>query len=168
MLELEVEVEGTLVTLQFEHSLVSVSKWESRTKIAFHTVRQKSPQELIDYFKDMLLPGLIDEDYVYALSAEQMEELTKYINEKQTASSVPDMPKKPNYETMTSELIYYWMVEMGIPFEPTNTWHLSRLLMLIEIKGYKSQPKKKRPVREVWSDWIAQNEAQKKKLGITG
>lgn len=167
MLELKVLDEDREVILRFEHSLLSVSKWESRRKIAFLTNRQKTNEELIEYFQDMLL-GETSPNLVFSLSPDQQTDLVTYMNTPQTASSVPDDGKKKfNSETITSELIYFWMVALKINWE-AETWHLSRLMMLVQIVNHKQQPVKKRNPREVLSDWSQQNEERKKRFGISG
>lgn len=167
MLELEVENEGKMVTLQFEHSLRSLSKWESKYLVAFLAQREKTPSEMLDYYQCMLLSPA-EPELVYLLSPKQMDELTNYINANLTASSVPnDGPPQYNPEITTSELIYFWMVALKINWEAQD-WHLSRLMMLIQITSYKQQPPKKRNPREVLSDMRKENERRKKLLNTSG
>lgn len=167
MLTLTVQNDQQQLELKFEHSLLSLSKWEARTKKPWLSRDPKSPGQLMDYFQDMLLPPEDDPDLVFLLKPEQMEALVNYIGDSQTASSVPDDGKKEfNPEVITSELIYYWMVAMKIPFQPAETWHLNRLMMLIQITNFKNQPPKKRSASDVMADWYAKNKEQKKRLGI--
>lgn len=170
MLELTVLTDEAAVTLEFEHSLLSISKWEAKYKKAFMTDRQKTPGELIDYYEMMLMTPGADKRLVYALEPQQLEDLANYINEQRTASSVPvDKNQQGQSETITSELMYYWLTALRIPFQPTETWHITRLLMLVQIVGYKQQPaKEKRKPAEVMQDWRAINERQKKMLGTRG
>ena len=169
MLELQVHDGEMEVTLQFEHSLLSLSKWEGRTQKPFLTTVQKSPSELVEYFQDMLVSPESDPNVVYGLNPGQLDRLSDYINESLTASSVPDDgPRKFNAEQITSELIYYWMSALRVPFYPTETWHLSRTMMLIQIAGYKQQPPKKRKPAEVMSDWRRLNDERKKKYNSNG
>lgn len=171
MLELKVHDGDKVVTLRFEHSLLSLSKWEAKTKKAFLVKREKTPAELYLYFECMLLPPEDDPNLVVLINPEQMEQLTNYINEPQTASSVPIEEKKViDEETITSELIYWWLAALRIPFEPTNSWHLSRTVMLVQIGGYKSQPedKKKKRAAPNMADWRRINEERKKKFGTNG
>lgn len=170
MLELAVYQGEERIVLQFEHSLLALSKWESRTKKAFLSTPTKTSSEMIDYYQDMLL-GDSDPDLVYSLSPEQMDRLTEYINDPMTASSVPPAGpgvNAPN-EIVTSELIYYQMTALRIPFV-AETWHLTRLLMLIAITAYKSQPpdKNKRSKAETMADWRQINERRLKKYNTTG
>jgi hypothetical protein len=169
VLELKVHDGEREVVLKFEHSLLSLSKWESKYKKAFLTNAQKTPGELVDYFQMMLVTPEEATDLVLSLDPGQMEELANYINEVRSASSVPDEGKKQtNQEIVTSELIYYWLSALRISFQPTETWHLSRIMMLVQIAGYKQQPEKKRRPREVWTDWIQENERRKKLFKTEG
>lgn len=167
MIELKVVNEGKVVRLQFEHSLRSLSKWESKNKIAFLAGREKTPAQMVDYYRCMLLSPE-DPDLVYLLDPSQMEELTNYINENQTASSVPNEgPTQYNPETTTSELVYFWMTALKINWEAQD-WHFSRLMMLVQITSYKQQPPKKRNPREVLSDMRRENERRKKLFNTSG
>jgi len=169
MLELQVENEGQIVTLQFEHSLRSLSKWESKYKIAFLASREKTPTQMVDYYQCMLLSPEVDPNLVYALEAEQLERLSEYINENQTASSVPqeETTSQYNAEVTTTELVYFWMTALKINWEAQD-WHFSRLMMLIQITGYKQQPPKKRNPAKVMSDWRKENERRKKLFNTSG
>lgn len=167
MLELKVhDDEGREVVLELEHSLLSLSKWESKYKKAFLSDASKLPSEMIEYFQDMLVSPEVDRNLVFALAPEQLDEIAAYINDPQTASSVPPPDKGPA-ETITSELIYYWLVGLQIPFS-AETWHLNRLMMLVQIANFKQQPPKKRNAVEVMRDWRAENEARKKKFNTSG
>lgn len=169
MLELKVHDGDREVVLQFEHSLLSLSKWESKHKVPFMIDRQKTNEEMLDYFVDMLLSPDVDSNLVYGLSPNQMDRIINYINTPQTASSVPpDVKTLYNSETITSELIYYWLSALRVSFQPTETWHISRIMMLVQIAGYKQQPAKKRNPKEVMTDWIRINEERKKKFGTRG
>lgn len=168
MLELDIEYDDQVFKVEFEHSLRALSKWESQFKIAFLASQEKSPSQMLEYYRCMIVTPDIDPDLVYALSVEQMEQLGKYINEDQTASSVPDEgPTQYNPEVTTTELIYYWMVGLKINWEAQD-WHLSRLMMLIRITSYKQQPPKKRSTREVVSDMRRENERRKKLFNTSG
>lgn len=168
MLELNVQTDEGSVNLQFEHSLRSLSKWESKTRKAFLTSDPKPNTDMLLYYQCMMVTPGADPDLIYALSPKQLDDLSSYINENQTASSVPEETKsRYNSEITTSELIYFWMTALKIDWEAQD-WHLSRLMMLIQITGYKQQPPKKRNPVEVMSDWRKENERRKKLLGTSG
>jgi hypothetical protein len=168
VLELRVLNGDQEVVLKFEHSLLSLSKWESRTKRPFYTRDQKTPTELLEYFRDMLVSPEDDPDLVYLLDPKQMDELGTYINAQLTASSVPREDPKYNGEQTTSELIYYWLSQLKIPFHPTETWHLSRTLMLVQIASFKQQPPKKRPVTDTLAKWAKMNDERRQRFNTSG
>ena len=169
MLELTVNMANEEnVLLEFEHSLLSLSKWESKYKKPFLSTTEKTSLEMIHYFQCMLLNKNVKKDIVYRLSPEQLSELSDYINDSMTASSVPQEQSKGSQEIVTSELIYFWLVTLKIPFNPAETWHLNRLMMLIQITNYKNQPDKKRSKAEMMSKWRAANEQRKKQYGTKG
>lgn len=167
MLELKVHDGTELVVLQFEHSLRSLSKWEEKNKRAFLESPSKSSIDMVDYFQDMLVTD-VDSSVVYRLSPDQLDQLSNYVNESRTASSVPKIRgNKGSSEIVTSELIYYWMVALKINWDAQD-WHLTRLMVLIEITNYKSQPEKKQSQAEALQDWNAINEANQKRFGAEG
>lgn len=171
MLELNVYDGEHEVVLKFEHSLLSLSKWESRTKRAFLTNVRKTPEEMIAYYQDMLVSPEDETDLIYLLDPKQLTDLDDYINSKQSASYVPEQKNsKYNPEVTTSELIYYWLVGLQIPFHPVETWHVSRVMMLVQITSFKNQPpeKRKRPDGDTMREWAALNEARLKKYNTTG
>jgi hypothetical protein len=170
VLELKVYDEDREVVLQFEHSLLSLSKWEEKHKKPFLASTSKKHEEMIDYFQEMLLTPGESPTIVYRLSPEQMDQLTDYINESRTASSVPKDTTSTGgvIEIVTSELIYYWLVALEIPFHPVETWHISRLMMLIQITNFKKQPPKKRNPKEALMDWATLNQRNKERFGTTG
>lgn len=168
MLELTVWDEDREVLLKFEHSLLALSKWESRTRRPFLTKEHKSSESLIEYFQDMLVSPEGQPDLVYLLEPEQLDELKTYINSNFTASTVPQQKPEYNPEVTTSELIYYWLVGLQIPFHPVETWHISRLMMLVQITSYKQQPPKKQKSADTMAEWAAINEQRKKDFGTTG
>ena len=130
-------------TLEFEHSLVSISEWESHWCKPFISENEKTEEETIDYIRCMCLTPDVD-DYVFTcMSDDDIRRIKKYIDSPMTASTVNDIESSSNSgEFITSELIYYWMSEHRIDIS-CETWHLNRLLMLIEICNAKRRPPKK-------------------------
>ena len=139
--------------LILEHSLVSISKWESKwhkpylpspTAMKKDAVRPK--EETLDYIRCMTIGDNIDPRVYYGLTNKNMKTIEDYINDPMSASKVTPNNKKVGREIVTSELIYYWMTALNIPFQPCEKWHLNRLLKLIEIAASKQeQPKKMSP-----------------------
>lgn len=129
--------------LQLEHSLVSVSKWESIHEIAFLAPKEKTPEQNASYIECMLLTKNPPENFLGQLSKKNFEEIQIYIDSKMTATYFSELtPETRRQETITSELIYYWMTTFQIPFE-CELWHLNRLFTLIRICGLKQQKPKK-------------------------
>lgn len=134
-----VTVKGGL--LKLEHSLLSISEWESKWKKPFLTEDKKTNEEMYDYVKCMTLNKDIDESIYQCLSQSVVNQIESYINDPHTATTFSKKNTPDNStEFITSELIYYWMVEMGIPFE-CQKWHLKRLLTLIKIVSIKRDSK---------------------------
>lgn len=155
--------------LSLEHSLVSISKWESKWHQAFLDERKEKTEEMmIDYVRCMTLTQNVDPDVYVCLSPENMREINEYIQDSHSATFFStDGPKGPSRETVTSELIYYWMVALQIPFE-CQKWHLNRLLTLIRICNIKSEKPKKMSKRALMERNASLNAARRKKLGTTG
>lgn len=156
-------------TLQLEHSLVSMSKWESHWCKPFMTKEDKTQTEITDYIQCMTLNKNIDLNVYRCLSTTNKKAIEDYINAPMTASFVRDDGNKNqiNREQITSELIYYWMITLGIPFE-CQKWHLNRLIMLIRICERKNTPSKKHSARELMSRNAALNAARRRKTGSRG
>lgn len=157
MLELKVLYQNEWVRLQFEHSLRSVSKWESKYKRLFFGSSPPTDAELLDYYSMMLLSPEIDPDLVYLMDPAQMIEVNEYINSIQSASTVPKIKSNGRGETLSSELLYHWLTEMGHDWS-CEDWHISRLLMLLQITNFKRQPAKKQNDAELMARWPLPNE----------
>lgn len=155
-------------TIQLEHSLVSISKWESKWKKPFLKQDEKTPEEIIDYIKCMTITQKVD-PYVYlAITSGNMKSVTDYISDPMTATTFSNnkkSTKKP--EVLTNELIYYYMIVNNVPME-CQKWHLNRLLTLIQICGVKSEKPKKMSKSDIYSQNSALNAARRKKLHTKG
>lgn len=160
-------VEATTQTLQLEHSLISLSKWESKWCKPFLSNDKKTTEEVVDYIKFMTLNS-VDPEIYNRLSTENFEQIDKYINAPMTATTFSENSHgKANREVITSELIYYWMVALNIPFE-CQKWHLNRLLTLVRVCNIKNQPPKKKNRRETASNYAALNAARRKQMNSKG
>lgn len=133
--------EGTPIEL--EHSLVSLSKWEMKWEKPFLSAVDKTNDETFSYIEAMLVTPNVPPELLQKLSPANITDVNNYINRKMTATwfSNADDSKKST-ETITNELIYYWMIALNIPIECEN-WHLARLLTLIRVVNQKSSPPKK-------------------------
>lgn len=155
-------------TLQLEHSLVSISKWESRWNTPFLTKDKKTPEQLLDYIKCMTITQNVSSDVFDNIPKETLNKIVAYINSPMTATTFSQRETKSgSREIITSELIYYWMIYYGIPFE-CQKWHLNRLLTLIRICNIKNQPTKKMGKKELLSRNAQLNAARRKKLNTRG
>lgn len=154
-------------TLQLEHSLVSISKWESKWCKSFIANKEKTYEETINYVKCMTLTPKVDPNIYMNLTKENIDEINSYISAPMTATYISDDGRNKNREPLTSELIYYYMTALNIPFE-CQKWHLNRLITLIQVCNIKSQPPKKMSTSALMSRNAALNAARRKKLNTTG
>lgn len=155
-------------TLQLEHSLVSLSKWESKWHKPFLDKKEKTFEETIDYIRCMTLTQNVDPKVYNFLTRENVEEINKYIENPMTATTFSDNANgKNNREIVTSELVYYWMIALNIPFE-CQKWHLNRLITLVRVCNVKNQPPKKMSKREIMNRNAALNAARRKQLNSKG
>ena len=108
-------------------------------------------------------------NFVERISSSQMQEIAEYINSKQTATTFgPEQPNRGSQETITAELIYYWLVQFRIPFQPTETWHLNRVMTLVKIAGLKQSKPKKMSRQEVAERNRQLNEQRRRESGSAG
>lgn len=154
-------------TLTLEHSLVSVSKWESKWHKPFMSKVDKTREELIDYVRCMTVSQNINPDVYQLLTNDNIEAINNYINDSKTATTFSSEPKSGGNEIITSEIIYYWMIALQIPVE-FQKWHLNRLLTLIRVCNVKNAPAKKRSQRDIINSHRAINEANKKRFHTKG
>lgn len=156
------------IQLQFEHSLLSLSKWESEYQKPFLGKEEKTAEELLGYVKAMIVTPNFPPDIFSKLTQKNLDEINDYINSKQSATTFGQMPEtKGRGETITSELIYYWMVAFNIPFE-VETWHLNRLFSLIRICNVKQSKPKKIPKNQIAARNRELNAQRKQQLGTSG
>jgi hypothetical protein len=179
MLELEIKLEegfdettsefvtSSSFTIQLEHSLVSLSKWESKWEIPFLGHEDKTSEQTMDYVRAMILGQIPPDNVLSHLSAENLEAIHRYIESKQTATTINDKSPSTRNEIITAEKIYYWMIALNIPFECEN-WHLSRLLTLIRVCNIENGPKKKMSRAEVGAQQQKLNEERKRAMKTTG
>ena len=131
------------VTLTLEHSLVSISKWESKWKKPYLTDDKKTPEEVIDYIRCMTITQNVDPEVYYALTIDDLKKIEEYIKDPHTATTITEQePRKKSSEGITSELVYYWMCAYQIPFE-AQKWHFNRLMTLIHIASIKNSGENK-------------------------
>jgi len=160
--------ETQTVVFELEHSLLSVSKWESEYQKPFLSGTEKTTDEIFGYVKAMVITPNPDLDALYRCSQENLDEVQAYIDSKQSATTFGEMPeRKGQGEVITSELIYYWVVSFNIPFE-CQSWHLNRLFALVRICNLKNSKPKKMSRNEVAQRNRELNERRKAELGTKG
>lgn len=173
MLDIMLPGSDTLPTvkLSFEHSLVSVSKWEAKVRRPFFGHEEKTVEDTELYYKCMLLT----EDppanfYERLVGTPQFQEIANYINSDQhgTLFRAESAPPKSKQEIVSAELIYYWLVQFQIPFQPTESWHLSKLMALVKVAGLKQSKPKKMSTQERAQQMRALNEQRRRETGSAG
>ena len=167
------EANGKFVTskeqkLVLEHSLVSLSKWESKWCKPFLSRQEKTTEETIDYIRCMTLTQNVNPKVYNFLTDENIRDVNAYIEAPMTATWFSNSNTgKQNREQITAELVYYWMIALNIPFE-CQKWHLNRLLTLIRVCEIKNSPPKKMSKREILNRNAALNAARRKQLNSKG
>ena len=155
-------------TLQLEHSLISLSKWESKWNKPFLSKESKTYEEVLDYAKCMTLTQKVSPEIYANLTDENMRDIKRYIEAPMTATTFSEEKNtKGNREIVTSELIYYWMIALGIPME-CEKWHLNRLLTLVRVCNIKNSPPKKMGKNAIMSRNASLNAARRKRLNSKG
>lgn len=164
-----------LCEIKMEHSLVSISKWESKYHISFLGTDEKTSEQMIDYIKFMIVnKNVNDEAFNKMISSEKyLKRIKDYMNDPMTATKFSRQDRKAarmnqGGEFITSETIYYWMVALNIPFDPCEKWHINKLLTLIQYCNLKNSPPKKMSRNEIYAQNKALNEARKAKYHTRG
>lgn len=159
------------VKLELEHSLVSLSKWESKFEKPFLDKKGHTTKETLGYIEAMILTPDFSPGVIFRFRQEQIDAVNEYIEAKMTATTFGDLPEhgrnRARPETITSELIYYWMVAYNIPFE-VERWHLNRLFALIRICNVKNSKPKKMSRQELNRRNRELNDERRRRLGTTG
>lgn len=152
--------------LTLEHSLISISKWESKWHKPFLT-SQKNEDEIIDYISCMSINKNITANDLIGLDQETLDQINEYIDNSMTATVITNNEVGHASQFVTSELIYYWMTKCSIPFE-CEKWHLNRLMMLIRVCMEENNPKKEMPKADVAAQYRALNAQRLKEWNTKG
>lgn len=165
--ETQIFFDAEEVTIELEHSLASLSKWESIVKKPFLGKDEKTTSEMIEYIRCMTIsPGVPSEAYS-RLEEPHYKAIYDYMNAPMTATWFKEDNRPPSREVITAELIYYWMIELNIPFECEH-WHLNKLFTLIRVVNLKRQPAKKMNRRDAGAHQRALNLQRLSQLGTSG
>lgn len=154
-------------TLILEHSLVSMSKWESRWNKPFLAGHGKTQEESIDYIRCMTITQNVDPLVYQGMTDGLVTKIAEYISAPMTATVFAEEKSSGTKEVITSELLYYYMTALNIPFE-CQKWHLNRLLTLIRVCNIKNSPPKKMSRQEILQRNRELNDARRKELNTKG
>lgn len=155
-------------TLQLEHSLVSLSKWESKWCKPFLSTENKSTEEVLDYIRCMTITQNVNPKVYDFLTSDNYSDIRAYIDAPMTATTFSKDPSERGGGTIpTSEIIYYWMIAFQIPFE-CQKWHLNRLLTLIKVCERKNRPPKKMSQYSIMSNNARLNAQRRARLHSRG
>lgn len=155
------------IELQLEHSLVSLSKWETEFEKPFLGKEPRTDDEAIGYIHAMLISPDLPREELWKLSQENIQEIDAYVNKKMTATWFRDLQGKSSREVITNELIYYWMSALDIPQECEN-WHLNRLFTRLKVHSEKNAPEKKMSKAQQAQDFKRLNAERRAKYNSTG
>lgn len=154
--------------LLLEHSLVSLSKWESTWLKPFFSRKGKTAEELLSYIKMMVVTPNVPPEVYDHLTDENIRDIEAYIDAPMTATTFSkDKNGRQNREIITAEIIYYWMIAHNIP-DRFDKWHINRLLTLIRVCNEKNAPKKKRSSDSTARKYAAMNAARRAKYNSKG
>ena len=154
--------------IHLEHSLISISNWEMKWHVPYFD-EEKTDEQAIDYVKCMTVERNVDDAVYLGLTMDHINAINEYMMDPMTATTIFEIQKKesPSKKKITSELIYYWMIQFGIPFT-CDKWHINRLIMLIRVCSEENKPRKKRSTREIAAEQRALNAARRAKYKTKG
>lgn len=161
-------------TLQMEHSLISLQKWEAKWHVSFLNRGMHDFEQTLDYIRCMTLTPNVPSEVFYCIPESELLRIKEYVDDPMTATRVNDdsiqnrgWGKKVGNDVVTAEVIYYWMISLNIPAE-YRKWPLNQLLTLIRVINAKNAPKKKRSRRDILEEYKAINEANKARFNTKG
>lgn len=157
--------------IKMEHSLISIKKWEQKWHKPFLTEKKKTEEEMIDYVRCMTISSNIPDEIYFFIPNNVMEKIISYIEDPMTATWFSDNSligaQKTSNETITAEIIYYWMISLSIPVE-FEKWHVNQLLTLIKVISIKNGGSKKKDPKIAAQQRAALNAARRAKYKSKG
>lgn len=165
----EIFINSESETLQLEHSLLSLSKWESKWCKPFLGKELKTNEEINDYIRCMTINDNVSPDVYNAIPDVVFDQINNYIQASMTATWFNENAgtKKNSRDIITAEIIYYWMISQNIPME-CQTWHLNRLIALLRVCSIKNTPPKKMGKNEMLTQRQALNQARREQFNMKG
>lgn len=155
-------------TIQLEHSLIAVAKWEAKWHKSFTSTKEKTSDEFLDYIRCMTLTKNVDPEVYNHITTENLAQINAYIQDPMTATTVRRKPGKgPSRKIITAEQIYSWMIDCEIPFECAK-WHLNRLLTFIEVRNAQADPGKKMSPKSILKNNASLNAARRSAMHSKG
>lgn len=124
-------------TLSLEHSLISIRKWEEKWKKAFLEQEELSVEESRDYVRCMTLNSKVDNKIYNYIPDTVMVKIVEYMRDPMSATVISVVKPETKKEVVTAEVVYAWLVNLGIPFE-VEKWHINKLLKLIQVLNIKN------------------------------
>lgn len=155
-------------TIQLVHTLRTISIWEGKYHKAFLKDQEKTNDEIIDYIKMMTVTEDVDPEIYYNLSETNYKDINTYLEDTQSATVLPGGRGGRSSETITADLIYYWMTVHNLPMAECQDWHLGRLLNVLGVCNFKSTPSKKRSQKDIMTDMAKLNKDRRAKLNSRG
>lgn len=161
-------IQSEETTIRLEHSLVSISKWESKWQEPYLHKETFTREQELDYIKCMTISQNVKDEVYENLTLKNYNDIKDYISNKMSATWFSeDKSSKPNREIVTSELIYFWMTNYGI-YKECEKWHFNRLMNLIRICSIKNSPSKKMSRSEILNRNRALNAQRKAAMHTRG
>lgn len=155
-------------TLELEHSLASLSKWESTWCKSFLSQKSMTDEEILDYIRCMTITPNVDPEIYMRLSEDNITQINAYIKAPMTATTFSeDKSGRPTREIITAEIVYHWMITLNVPLE-CEQWHLNKLLAFLKVCSIKNSPPKRRSEKDIMSQNAALNAARRQQMNSRG
>ena len=147
---------------RFEHSLESITKWESEWEIPFLNAKLTNAQ-LMHYYQLMCVDEGLTREHI---TPQVVEALSEYMGKTQTATTFQNEGKGDS-RIMTSEVIYAMMAAAQVPFE-CERWNIHKLLVLLRVISANNAPPKKMSRDEILAQNARLNRERKAKMNTKG